>query len=96
MAQARKAKLDARGVAIERFRLIAVKLTIDGEDLETIAVEGQTHRLTPSDAQSIVQRVEEHAARIAKNVRAMRRAAEALEPFIGKPVPPKSSPRSRG
>lgn len=96
MARAGKAKLDPRAAAIERFRLVAVRLTGDGEDLATFAVDGQDHRVTPSAAQSIVQRVEEHAARIAKNVRAMRRAAEALEPFIVKPAPPKSSPRSRG
>ena len=82
--------------AIERFRLVAVTLTGDGEDLATYAVDGQSHRLTPKRIQSIVQRVEEHAARIAKNVRAMRRAAEALEPFIVKPVPPNSPPLSRG
>lgn len=96
MARVRATKVKTEAEAIERFRLVAVTLTGDGEDLATYAVDGQSHRLTPTAAQSIVQRVEEHAARIAKNVRAMRRAAEALEPFIAKPTPPKSPPRSRG
>jgi len=96
MARVRATKVTTEAEAIERFRLIAVRLTGDGEDLATYAVEGQSHRLTPKRIQSIAQRVEEHAARIAKNVRAMLRAAEVLKPFMAKPTPPKSPPRSRG
>lgn len=94
MGEARKAKKITEAEAIERFRLMAVMLTIDGEDLETIAVGGQTHRLTPARAIVVAIRIEAHAARIAKNTRAMLRLAERLMAFVARPAAAKSAKRS--
>ncbi len=95
MGEGRKVKAVTEAEAIERFRLMAVKLTIDGEDLETIAVGGQTHRLTPARAIVVAIRIEAHAARIAKNTRAMLRLAETLRTFVAQPAPRKTAKRSR-
>lgn len=95
MGEGRKGKKITEAEAIERFRLMAVKLTIDGEDLETIAVGGQTHRLTPARAIVVAIRIEAHAARIAKNTRAMLRLAETLRTFVARPAPRKPANRSR-
>ncbi len=94
-ARVGKAKLDPKAAAVERFRLVAVKLTGDGEDLATFAVDGQDHRVTPQEAQDIVARVEVHAARIARNVLAMRKAAEALKPFMAKASKAKTAKREQ-
>lgn len=95
MARAGKAKLDPRAAAIERFRLVAVKLTGDGEDLATFAVDGQSHKITPRKALVVTKRVEAHAERIARNVLAMRKAADALKPFMAKPAKPKTAKREQ-
>ena len=91
----RKGKATTEAEAIERFRVMAVKLTIDGEDLETIAIGGQTHRLTPARAIVVATRIEAHAERIAKNTRAMLRLAETLRAFVARPAPSKPAKRSR-
>lgn len=80
---------------IERFRLVAVRLAGDGEDLETVALDGQSPHLTSKRALAIISRVEAHAARIARNVLAMRKAAEALKPFMAKPAKPKTTKREQ-
>ncbi|MBL9011948.1 MAG: hypothetical protein JNL56_12290 [Alphaproteobacteria bacterium] len=95
MARASKAKTYTEAEVIERFRLAAVRLTGDGEDLATFAVDGQTHRLTPARAIVVAIRVEAHVARIAKNTRSMLRLAETLRAFVARPAPRKPAKRSR-